>query len=659
MSDPIDRMNQFRSDVEGGPMLPAADVRARGDQLRRRRTTAITAGAALAVAAIVTPLALLATGGTTTNDDPDPAEPSQTTDSTVPTDALTEATLLTDDETEYDGSADWVTEATVQGQPVWAACEVGPPADELGATTDFQRRFTLDTDDPEVADRQPRMTQMVAEFPDTDTARHAFENVMTMYDSGACAPQGSINDGPVVPPMWTVDIGDGVEARVSLSTFLYAPGDEAALVTAGIAVVADRLTVVSMVVPHDPSLASEAGSPMPTMLRTAAAKLGADVDPPAQGGLSDANLLRDEDTVFTDEVRWTLADTYQGEGQAALHACEVGTPTAHGATAVFRREWQVDGVFHLGQGVAEFPSPTAAQQAYTAIRDEVMACEQHASDDWTASASDAPGPGVDGRTTVITGNFTLAGEEGGEAFNDHDLTVGLAVAGDRVTVLAHDRPSGSEFPLGDPVALMLPTAAERLASEQPEGPSPEEEWPFTTIPEDFPLAAGWPAEPDQATAGGLAGPEIIAEPLSFDACGEEYVDDAYRAGLTASFANNVEDDRRRQLTTYETVEDANTAISAILELHEACTGAQTYETQQVDAGEEAWAILLRADSSTQASPFGVTQILLRAGNAVLLLERGGGTGYPSGTGTQDLDTMLADAAYPIAAMCERYGDGKC
>jgi hypothetical protein len=53
---------------------------------------------------------------------------------------------------------------------------------------------------------------------------------------------------------------------------------------------------------------------------------------------------------------------------------------------------------------------------------------------------------------VVSGSFSLSAEEGGEAFNDHHLVIGLAVVGNRVTVLAHDSPALSrEWPRGEPV----------------------------------------------------------------------------------------------------------------------------------------------------------------------------------------------------------------
>ena len=77
MSDPLE--DRFRDFTTGTPAVsPAspAEIRGRGDRLRRRRTALTAAGAALAVALIATPVALLATGG---DDDPEPAPPPSTT----------------------------------------------------------------------------------------------------------------------------------------------------------------------------------------------------------------------------------------------------------------------------------------------------------------------------------------------------------------------------------------------------------------------------------------------------------------------------------------------------------------------------------------------------------------------------------------------------
>jgi hypothetical protein len=87
MSDPISRLDQFRADTpgtHGAPMKPAADVRRRGDQIRRRRNVAT--GAIAAVLAATVGSAAFALGGGLGDRGIDPAPaPSQSTSVPSPT----------------------------------------------------------------------------------------------------------------------------------------------------------------------------------------------------------------------------------------------------------------------------------------------------------------------------------------------------------------------------------------------------------------------------------------------------------------------------------------------------------------------------------------------------------------------------------------------
>jgi hypothetical protein len=73
MSDPIERLTSFRTDIEGGAMLPAQEVRRRGDRRRRRRTATIAAAAV--AAAVAVPVTIVAASGGLDTSGIDPATP--------------------------------------------------------------------------------------------------------------------------------------------------------------------------------------------------------------------------------------------------------------------------------------------------------------------------------------------------------------------------------------------------------------------------------------------------------------------------------------------------------------------------------------------------------------------------------------------------------
>jgi hypothetical protein len=81
--DPLDTLSRL-ADGQAGPMLPALEVRRRGDRLRRRRTGLRALGGALAVAVVLGGVALTTgmDGGTT-------PEPAPATQSPRPTTAAT------------------------------------------------------------------------------------------------------------------------------------------------------------------------------------------------------------------------------------------------------------------------------------------------------------------------------------------------------------------------------------------------------------------------------------------------------------------------------------------------------------------------------------------------------------------------------------------
>lgn len=165
MSDPLDE--RFRDFATGTPaMNPAspADVRRRGDRLRRRRTALTAAGAALAVALIATPVALIATGGpdddvqpapapSTTITDPPSEDPDEPTETAVPA-----GPVVTEIPADFPLAAGYPPENGDDGSPVEMTDEPGVPtiqaceapvwsADDVDATDVAGAGYTGEAED--------------------------------------------------------------------------------------------------------------------------------------------------------------------------------------------------------------------------------------------------------------------------------------------------------------------------------------------------------------------------------------------------------------------------------------------------------------------------------------------------------------------------------
>ena len=165
MSDPIDRLTDFASSFEGGTMpASAAEVRRRGDRLRRRRQALVAAGAAAAVAAVAVPVLAL-TGGPA-EDGIDPAGS-----------PVSEANLLSDDDTVYSEGADWVTTDTYagDGQSAFNVCARSSVSD-LGATSAVRRDYELRGTGGEPAPGDVA-SGVVAEFASEAEAQAAYETI--------------------------------------------------------------------------------------------------------------------------------------------------------------------------------------------------------------------------------------------------------------------------------------------------------------------------------------------------------------------------------------------------------------------------------------------------------------------------------------------------
>lgn len=188
----------------------------------------------------------------------------------------------------------------------------------------------------------------------------------------------------------------------------------------------------------------------------------------------------------------------------------------------------------------------------------------------------------------------------------------------------------------------------------------------TTVPDEFVLGAGWPddAEAEPGRNNGLQGPNRTLPDLAFQACGEEWTEPEYADRLRADW-NNVEDGRSRQLTTYDSADDAAAAVGSLITQQQACPAdpvrddgyVNNREVREVRAGDEAWAILERDTLDGKPSPFGATSLVVRVGTGVLVIQGFGHGGYPDGDGQAKVDDLLAQASTVIADMCQFSEEG--
>lgn len=218
MSDPIDRLTSFGSAFDGDALpVPAADVRRRGDAIRRRTHALIATGSAAAVAVVAIPVFAF-TAGSGDPDEVPPATNTPTATDSAEVAPLTRANLLTEDDAvyPYPGVA-WGLDGTSagDGQAPPNPCQASSFAD-LGATSVLQRAFGLyATEGGDGSDTS--LNELVGEFPTEEAATDAAAEVRGWFDG--CRPGGATD----VSVDTFADFGVPVPGEAAINQVHYGP----------------------------------------------------------------------------------------------------------------------------------------------------------------------------------------------------------------------------------------------------------------------------------------------------------------------------------------------------------------------------------------------------------------------------------------------------
>lgn len=199
MPDPIDELDNFS--IPGPPMnpLPAAEVRRRGNRIRRRNNALATVGALAVVAAIATPFAVAAGGSDSGTIDPAPPVDWVTT---IPSGFPLDSGMGVDGDPAYVGTEEGevvFSSVVICDQEVWAP-EQPESTDALGAVW---------SDGVEGGEQRT-----LALYPDDDTARAALAGMRDAVD--AC-PEPAVEGDAIVPV--ELDAGGGEESLAYMDQY--------------------------------------------------------------------------------------------------------------------------------------------------------------------------------------------------------------------------------------------------------------------------------------------------------------------------------------------------------------------------------------------------------------------------------------------------------
>lgn len=456
--DPIDELARFGagfgSATPGGDMpLSAADVRRRGDQIRRRRTALVAGGAALAVAAVAVPV--FAVIG---NDSPRSDKDNLAHD--VP--PLSRADLLRDGDTEYDreGYSLFRTTDTFEGdgQAVHLPCQ-REKASALGATSSFTRTFDLyaNPDKLEPGDTLPDdvtrddLTELVAQFDSPDAARTAYDQFaewivdceMPGADKVNVAPQGRSVDVPG---------GDAVIYDLNWGPVpedLDPYGDFAYISETGLVLQGDRIAVVSVrIVGQDYNwLPEDGGSPLERMLSKAAERLLPDTAPDEP----------DDPTEPTDPSETVTADG--GEPDAGTDGGAAAIPDEFPLLDGWPEE-AGDGAGRIGpaRGLEPLPLEACGAAATDVAHEDRLLARYENAEDYRARQLTTYATADEAVAAVAAIRQVYAacptGEVRDDGYTPHWAVVDTQIGGDSFAVLGWDTLDDQPAPFGETLLVV-------------------------------------------------------------------------------------------------------------------------------------------------------------------------------------------------------------
>ncbi|MGA8245353.1 MAG: hypothetical protein WB797_00465 [Nocardioides sp.] len=478
MRDPIDVLSNFDPEGPVDP-LPPSEIRRRGVRLRRRHRLLAGVGAAAVVALVATPLAILDARRGAHELEPAPS-PSGIDRTQHPRPWLTEipadfpltagidTSALADGQVSVSRDGPGLGDLSLCARQVWPAESIDRlaaevPGVESGPSQDRELLlFGSESQAAAALDSVRQRLDACPSEPTTDTALPA-KKAETVHRTFSGEDTGA--DQALT---WTDAYADGGIGQASVFQ----------LVRVGNAVSGTRLDVESNlqgVAQQVATVTGESRALVADMCVFAAHGCESgqiDPSPVAGAPLSEANLITEQETVMgvSSDLWWATRDTHPGDGQDSPSPCFTQGLADHGATAVFRRDFDgrsADAEVVLDTwmtaAVAEFPDTASAAAAYDAYSADVV----------TNCREFTPGPTVP-RLSLSrrTAQLSVAGEGRvyvaeygpGASQTDYWLETGIARVGKRLLLLTSMRrlPADVGQPPQRPMDQMIDAAARRL-----------------------------------------------------------------------------------------------------------------------------------------------------------------------------------------------------